>query len=145
LGREGGVRSASPIPEGHTRVYRAVSEAEYRDIVQTGRRLAPKRGAQNLTGQQHHAVPKKVHRAIERHPNLRGQYQARDPRFVTQAKDLPSHRGYQRWHRELDGEVVKWVEKNPQATPADFDAYLRHRYSQPDLIERFPNGLGGAE
>ena len=26
-----------PVPSGHTRVYRAVSEAEYRDIFETGR------------------------------------------------------------------------------------------------------------
>ncbi|MCG3180039.1 MAG: hypothetical protein BIFFINMI_02393 [Phycisphaerae bacterium] len=109
------------------------------------RATAPSKGAQNLTGQQHHAVTTKVQRATEAHPNLRGQYQARDPRFVTQAKDLPSHRGYQRWHRELDAEVTNWVRRNHQATPADFEAYLRHRYSQPDLINRFPNGLGGAE
>jgi hypothetical protein len=32
-----GVRSANPIPQGHSRVYRAVSEAEYHDILQTGR------------------------------------------------------------------------------------------------------------
>jgi hypothetical protein len=31
------VRSANPIPQGHSRVYRAVSEAEYQDILQTGR------------------------------------------------------------------------------------------------------------
>jgi hypothetical protein len=30
------VRSAIPIPEGLSRVYRAVSEAEYQDILRTG-------------------------------------------------------------------------------------------------------------
>ena len=28
--------SGLPVPDGHTRVYRAVSEAEYQDIVRTG-------------------------------------------------------------------------------------------------------------
>ena len=108
-------------------------------------RKTPSRGAQNLTGQRHHAVGTKVHRATQANVNLRGQFQARDPRFVTQAKDLPSHRGYQTWHRELDAEVVKWIERHPQATPIQFEVFLRQRYSQPDLLHRFPNGLGGPE
>ena len=29
--------AARPVPQGHTRVYRAVSEAEYQDILRTGR------------------------------------------------------------------------------------------------------------
>lgn len=31
------VPTAAPIPEGSTRVYRAVSEAEYQDVLATGR------------------------------------------------------------------------------------------------------------
>jgi hypothetical protein len=96
---------------------------------------------ESLTGQYHHAVGTKIHRATEAHPNLTGQYQARDSRFVTQAKDAPSHRGYQHWHRDLDNEVIQWIQRNPQATTADFETFLRQRYSQPDLLDRFPNGL----
>jgi hypothetical protein len=35
------VRSATPVPEGYTRAYRAVSEAEYQQILQTGRFEVP--------------------------------------------------------------------------------------------------------
>ena len=35
------VRSATPIPEGYTRAYRAVSQAEYQQILQTGRFEVP--------------------------------------------------------------------------------------------------------
>jgi len=72
---------------------------------------------------------------------LKGAYKARDPRFVTQAKDLPSHIGYQTWHRKLDEEVLAWFEIHKKATPAEFEEFLKKRYSQPDLLERFPKGL----
>jgi len=62
-------------------------------------------------------------------------------RFETRARDLESHRGYQKWHRDLDNEVSDWVNRNPRATPEEFESYLRQRYSQPDLLERFPDGL----
>lgn len=94
-----------------------------------------------LTGQIHHGISRQVHKALEQHPNLKGVYQARDPRFVTQAKDAASHQGYQQWHRNLDAEVSNWVRSNPNATPQQFENYLQLRYSQPDLSGRFPNGL----
>ena len=99
-----------------------------------------KAGAE-LTGQIHHGISRRVHAALEQHPNLKGLYQARDPRFVTQAKDAASHTGYQHWHRNLDAEVSDWIRNNPNATPQQFENYLRTRYSQPDLQNRFPNGL----
>ncbi len=97
--------------------------------------------ATELTGEIHHGISKTVHRALEQHPNLKDLYKARDPRFVTQAKDASSHRGWPTWHRELDAEVSGWVRSNPNATPQQFKNYLRQRYSQPDLQNRFPNGL----
>ncbi len=107
--------------------------------------VAPSTGAvgkgAEVTGQIHHAVSRQVHKALEQHPILKGVYQARDPRFVTQAKDAASHRGYQTWHRNLDAEVSGWIRSNPTATPQQFEGYLRQRYSQPDLSNRFPNGL----
>ena len=98
-----------------------------------------------LTGQEHHAVSRKSHGATEQHPNLTGKYQARDPRFVARGKDATSHRGYQRWHRDIDAEVSDWVRRNPNATPQNFEKFLHERYSQPDLLERFPEGLGGKQ
>ena len=97
--------------------------------------------AKKLTGQQHHAISKKVHRELQQHKNLSGVYKARDPRFVTRAKDSISHRGYQKWHRDLDNEVVNWIKDNKEATPAQFESFLSRRYNRLDLLDRFPNGL----
>jgi len=96
-----------------------------------------------LTGQTHHAISRKVHQATEAHPNLRGQYKPKDPRFTTQGKDLASHYGYPDWHRQLDREVADWVKRHPDVTPAGFETFLRERYLQSDLVARFPKGLGG--
>jgi len=54
-----------------------------------------------------------VGRAIDNHPILKGLFAKRDNRFVTQAVDGAAHRGYQRWHRDLDDEVVEWIQNNP--------------------------------
>jgi hypothetical protein len=70
-----------------------------------------------LFGQKHHAVSKKVHKAIEVHKTLKNLYKYKDPRFVTRAKDLESHSGYQDWHRKLDEEVAEWINNNAEATP----------------------------
>ena len=93
------------------------------------------------TGQLHHAISKKIYRALEDHKNLAGHYKARDPRFVTRAVDGAAHRGYQRWHRDLDREVMAWIRDNKKATPAQFEAYLRSLYNRPELRARFPAGL----
>ena len=47
---------------------------------------------------------------------------------------------YQRWHREVDDEVVEWLTENQQATPKQFEDYLRGIYSRPEMRARFPNG-----
>jgi len=103
----------------------------------------PFRANTPLTGQIHHPISTRIGRALEEHPTLRGQYQPRDPSFTTQAIDEAAHRGYQTWHIELDAEVARWLQNpdNAAATPAQFEAWLRWRYSQPDLRARFPNGF----
>lgn len=93
------------------------------------------------TGQEHHIISKNIAKALDNHPTLKGSYKPRDPRFVTMAIDSPAHRGYQKWHREVDDEVIKWVERNPKATPKQFESYLRSVYSRPEMKERFPNGF----
>jgi hypothetical protein len=95
------------------------------------------------SGQIHHPISSKVYRALEQHPILAGRYRPRDPRFTTQAIDQAAHYGYPRWHRELDAEVVNWVRDrvNRGKTPAEFEAWLRWRYLQPDLRARFPSGF----
>lgn len=74
------------------------------------------------------------------HPNLKGVYTASDPRFVTQARDLASHRGYDAFHRNPDADVAGWVRANPNATQAQFENYLRGIYQRPDVAARFANG-----
>jgi RHS repeat-associated protein len=96
-----------------------------------------------LTGQMHHGISRTIHEALEQHPNLRGVYQARDARFVTQAADLASHKGYQKWHRELDVRVANWIRANPNATPEQFEGWLDQVYQEADLLERFPAGFAG--
>lgn len=93
------------------------------------------------TGQNHHAISAKIHTELEKHPNLKGVYKYRDNRFVTQAIDESVHKGYQKWHIDLDNEITKWIKDRAFLTPKDFDAYLRKRYAAPDLLNRFPNGL----
>ncbi|MGQ9855055.1 MAG: hypothetical protein ACUVTG_16845, partial [Candidatus Oleimicrobiaceae bacterium] len=100
-----------------------------------------RRAAKVATGQLHHAISTKVHKALEEHPVLRGAYRRRDPRLVTRAADKEAHYGYQRWHRDLDDEVVQWLEEHRHATVEQFDAWLRWRYNQPDLRKRFSEGL----
>ena len=60
---------------------------------------------------------------------------------MTRAADAAAHRGYQTWHRQLDAEVADWLARNPNATTTQFERFLQQRYSQPDLLERFPNGF----
>ncbi|NUQ78769.1 MAG: hypothetical protein HUU21_35030, partial [Polyangiaceae bacterium] len=97
--------------------------------------------AAKLTGQKHHPISKEVHRALEEHQNLKGHYKYRDPRFVTQGKDLGAHHGYERWHIDLDTEIAAWIRGNKTATPESFEKFLRDRYAKPDLKSRFPNGF----
>ncbi|NMO15797.1 Wall-associated protein precursor [Pyxidicoccus fallax] len=94
-----------------------------------------------LTGQQHHVISKRIADVLSKHDTLKGLYQARDPRFVTQAVDKAAHNGYQHWHRQVDEEVVTWLWNNRTATPAQFEAFLRSIYSRPEMLARFPNGF----
>lgn len=93
------------------------------------------------SGQIHHGISTKIARALQDHPTLSGHYLPRDPRFTTQAIDGVAHRGYQTWHRQLDDEVIQWIRRNQSATPAQFEACLRLRYSELDLLNRFPYGF----
>jgi hypothetical protein len=96
---------------------------------------------QECTGQWHHIISKAVWYALERHDVLRGKYTYRDPRFVTQAKDLKAHCGWEGWHRNLDKEIAAWLDKYRDATVERFEAYLREVYARPELHARFPNGF----
>jgi hypothetical protein len=92
-------------------------------------------------GQLHHVISRPIAKALEEHDTLRGHYKARDPRFVTRAVDEQAHCGYQQWHRDVDKEVIKWIDDHRQATPKQFEAFLRQIYSRPDMRTRFPHGF----
>jgi hypothetical protein len=92
-------------------------------------------------GQQHHIISRTIAKALKDHPTLKGLYKARDERFVAQAKDEESHCGYQEWHRKVDDEVVEWLRETDDATPKQFEAFLRQLYSRPEMRARFPNGF----
>ena len=92
-------------------------------------------------GQIHHVISTKVARAVDDHPILSGLFAKRDNRFITQAIDGAAHRGYQRWHRELENEVVDWIRRNHDKNGDDFLAYLKALYERPDIKASFPNGF----
>lgn len=122
-------------PSGAIDTYASISKGQETEGISAAR------GAAQLTGQMHHGISRTVHKALEAHPNLKGLYGARDSRFVTQAKDLASHRGYDTFHRNIDAEVAGWVRGNPNATAQQFESYLRGVYQRPDVLTRFPGGL----
>ena len=92
-------------------------------------------------GQRHHVISKPIAAALEKHPTLRGLYKPRDERFVVQAKDEEAHCGYQQWHRDVDAEVARWLDRTKNATPEQFERFLREIYSRPAMRERFPHGF----
>ncbi|HVG61479.1 MAG TPA: Wall-associated protein precursor, partial [Hyalangium sp.] len=67
-----------------------------------------------------------------------------DERYVAKAKDKESHCGYQKWHRDVDLEIIKWLRNEGRATAEEFMAKLREIYNRKDMLERFPNGFGPA-
>jgi hypothetical protein len=95
----------------------------------------------SASGQLHHVISKRIAAELEDHSTLSGHYTARDPRFVTRAADKASHNGYQKWHRDVDDEVIGWLRRYTNATPQEFEALLREIYSRPAMRARFPNGF----
>jgi hypothetical protein len=92
-------------------------------------------------GQVHHIISRRIARALKEHRTLRGLYEPKDKRFVTKAKDKESHCGYQKWHREVDREVIRWLDRYPNATQQQFEAFLREIYNRPAMLKRFPHGF----
>ena len=92
-------------------------------------------------GQNHHVISRPIARKLRDHQTLRGLYEPRDERFKARAKDEESHCGYQSWHREVDSEVIEWLERNERATPKQFEQYLREIYNRPEMRKRFPHGF----
>ncbi|HLM45617.1 MAG TPA: Wall-associated protein precursor, partial [Myxococcaceae bacterium] len=92
-------------------------------------------------GQLHHIISRPIAEALEEHRVLRGHYKPRDRRFVSRAVDEKAHCGYQDWHRDVDDEVIAWLKRYRDATPKQFEAFLREIYRRPEVLERFPRGF----
>lgn len=92
-------------------------------------------------GQNHHLISHPIAKALKDHPTLRGLYAPRDERFVVKAKDKEAHCGYQKWHRDVDTEIIQWLENNPAASPGQFMTKLREIYNRPEMLKRFPHGF----
>jgi hypothetical protein len=95
----------------------------------------------DCNGQGHHVISRPIANALERHKTLRGLYKPRDKRYLAKGKDKESHCGYQKWHREVDREVIEWLRRETDATPEEFIAFLRDIYMRPSMRERFPHGF----
>ncbi len=120
---------------------RAADEAEA-DAAEAQGEAAPE--PPDCKGQNHHVISRPIAKALERHKTLRGLFGPRDRRFVAKAKDKESHCGYQKWHRDVDLEVMMWLREHEKATPEQFMSKLREIYSRKEMLERFPNGFGPA-
>ncbi|WP_157232310.1 hypothetical protein [Hyalangium minutum] len=96
----------------------------------------------NCQGQNHHVISRPIAKVLEEHRTLSGLYEPRDERYVAKAKDKESHCGYQKWHRDVDLEVIRWLRARESATQKEFEAFLREIYNRKDMLERFPNGFG---
>ncbi|HEX8825917.1 MAG TPA: Wall-associated protein precursor [Archangium sp.] len=92
-------------------------------------------------GQLHHIISRRIAKELARHETLSGQYKPRDRRFVSRAVDEKAHCGYGGWHRDVDDEVIAWLQSRPKATPKEFEAFLREIYRRPYMLKRFPRGF----
>ena len=116
--------------------------------------LIPARGARVLgkyieaadiipTGQWHHVFSRKIMRQLNKHETLQGVFSRKD--VVVRALNLASHKGYQKWHRAYDDQVVRWLRNHPSASPNEFLDFLMEIYASPDMRQRFPYGLEAIE
>jgi len=95
------------------------------------------------TGQWHHVFSSRIMRALNEHPTLHGVFDRDD--ILVQALDEISHRGYQKWHRAYDDEVVEWLIEHQDATPEEFLHFMQEVYARPGMQWRFPNASNQIE
>jgi hypothetical protein len=120
----------------------AKEDAEFAEAAEAEGEAAPE--PPDCNGQNHHVISRPIAKALERHETLSGLYEPRDERYVAKAKDKESHCGYQKWHRDVDLEVIKWLRDHKKATQEQFEAFLREIYNRKDMLKRFPRGFGPA-
>ncbi len=90
-------------------------------------------------GEKHHVLSNKIIKELEKHNSLKGFFNRNDPKFIHKAVDKNSHTGYQKWHRDYDEKIKKWIERNDHATPEEFREFINNIYQEPEMKLRFPN------
>jgi hypothetical protein len=120
----------------------AKADAEFAEAAEAEGEAAPE--PPDCQGQNHHVISRPIAKALEKHETLGGLYEPRDERYVAKAKDKESYCGYQKWHRDVDLEVIEWLRRFAKATPEQFMNKLREIYNRKDMLKRFPNGFGPA-
>lgn len=85
--------------------------------------------------QKHHVITRKIRREMKNNPNLSDINRNKSSIFTGLTED--AHRGYQKWHRKYDDDMVLWLKDHLDATLDDFQAELQRFYDQPDIVERF--------
>jgi RHS repeat-associated protein len=93
------------------------------------------------TGQGHHLISKKITEALNNHKILKGafDYSRKNSKYIYNALDDASHKGYEGWHRIYDATVVQWLQSNQSASVARFHKYLHNLHQQHWLKSRIPN------
>ncbi|MEX0313724.1 MAG: RHS repeat-associated core domain-containing protein [Allomuricauda sp.] len=93
------------------------------------------------TGEDHHLLGNKITNAIDNHPNLKGSfdYSRTNRRYIYPALDAEAHRGYQKWHRDYDDIVVRWINDTPAADVKMLEEYIHKLHQQSWLKSRIPN------
>lgn len=86
-------------------------------------------------GQKHHPFSRKIVRAANDNPKLKG-HVTRNSGTV-KALTADGHKGYQAWHRELDDNIVKWIGDNKTASLSDFTNYMNQLYSDSKIVDIF--------
>jgi hypothetical protein len=92
----------------------AKEDAEFAEAAEAEGEAAPE--PPDCQGQNHHVISRPIAKKLEEHETLRGLYEPRDERYVARAKDKESHCGYQKWHRDVDLEVIRWLRNHKKAT-----------------------------
>jgi len=83
------------------------------------------------TGQKHHVITRRI---ADRISELGWNISRND--YIVQALTPGAHRGFQKWHREYQREILEFLSKS-DVTEIGFKKYVNSLYAAPEMIERF--------
>ena len=86
-------------------------------------------------GQKHHPFSRKIVKAANNNPNLRGQVTRNSGTLKALTQD--AHRGYQSWHRNFDNATVSWLNKHQSASLSEFTDFMNRLYGSNAATSRF--------